>query len=94
MRRLGEIGNMMMHAGLILVVSAREITQSDLRTLSIGLNGRNDRIITIWAGDDITTDLSPDIQYLSKDLDNAVENIKKYLQSKGYIFSFESGSVL
>lgn len=94
MRRLGEIGNMMMHAGLILVVSAREITQSDLRTLSIGLNGRNDRIITIWAGDEITTDLSLDMQFLSKDLDDAVEDIKKYLQSKGYIFSYENSSVL
>jgi len=94
MRRLGEIGNMMMHAGLILVVSAQEITQSDLRTLSIGLNGRNDRIITIWAGDILTTDLSPDMQFLSKDLDNAVEDIKKYLQSKGYIFSYENSLVL
>jgi len=94
MRRLGEIGNMMMHAGLILVVSAREITQSDLRTLSIGLNGRNDRIITIWAGDDITTDLSPDLQYFSHESDNAVEDIKKYLKSKGFIFSFDSNTVL
>lgn len=94
MRRLGEVGNMMMHAGMILVVSAREITNDDLITLSISLNGRNDRIITIWAGDEVTTDLSPDMQFASEELGSAVENIKAYLINKGYIFTFDTDQVL
>jgi len=89
MRRLGEIGNMMMHAGMMLVVSAREITEQDVRTLRTEINERNDRLITIWAGDTITTNLEPDLQFAAHAMPRAIDEIKSYLKENGYIFSFE-----
>jgi len=94
MRRLGEIGNMMMHAGMMLVVSAREITERDVRTLRTEINERNDRLITVWAGDSITTDLEPDLHFSTKAIPNALDAIKSYLKENGYIFSFEHNHII
>ncbi|MCD6356575.1 MAG: adenylyl-sulfate kinase [Anaerolineaceae bacterium] len=88
-RRLAEIGNMMMHAGLILVVAAREINQKDVRALKTSFNGREDRLITVWAGDKITTDLKPDIHFKKDDVVGAVKGIKTYLKTNGYLFNFK-----
>ena len=75
MRRLAEVGNLMMHAGLILVVSAREISNSDTRILKTSLADRGDRLITAWVGGELTTDLEPDL-YFKKYSDNSWKTIK------------------
>jgi len=93
-RRLGEIGNMMLHSGMMLVVSAREITDHDIRILRTQINGRYDRLITVWAGDKITTDLEPDLVFSTEALPGAVESVKDYLRTNGYIFSFLSNGFL
>ena len=85
MRRLAEVANMMMHAGLITVVSAREISESDLRILRLGLGDRAERLVTVWAGSRPTTDLSPDLAFSDKELDGSIEAISRLLESKGYI---------
>jgi len=87
MRRLAEIGNLMMHAGLILVVSAREISNSDIRLLKTSLADRGDRLITAWVGGELTTDLDPDI-YLKKYSVDSWKSITKHLIEKKYIFGF------
>jgi len=88
-RRLAEIGNMMMHIGLILVVSAQDISDNDVRILKTSLNGRSDRLITVWAGNTITTDLDPDLKFSENEIHNADEDIIKYLKRNGFIFSFD-----
>lgn len=88
MRRLAEVGNLMMHAGLILVASAREISEADVRTLKTALADRNDRLITVWAGEPITTDLQPDLYFSEPLLGHAWAEIKSYLIEQGYIFGF------
>jgi len=93
-RRLAEIGNMMMHVGLILVVSAQEISENDVRVLKTSLNGRGDRLITIWAGNTITTDLAPDLKFLENEIHGADEEITKYLKENGFIFSFDLNNSL
>jgi len=88
-RRLAEIGNMMMHIGLILVVSAQDISDNDVRILKTSLNGRSDRLITVWSGNTITTDLDPDLKFSENEIHNADEDIIKYLKRNGFIFSFD-----
>ncbi len=87
MRRLAEVSNMMMHAGLITVVSAREISESDLRILHLGLGDRADRLITVWAGSRLTTDFEPDLVFRNKQLPDAVDAITQYLRDRNYILS-------
>ena len=56
MRRLAEVANLMLDAGIILVVAAAELTQDDLEVIKTAV--QPDWIETIWAGDTITTDLA------------------------------------
>jgi bifunctional enzyme CysN/CysC len=71
MRRLAEVANLMLDAGMILIVTAAELTQDDLEVIKTAV--QPDWIETIWAGDDVTTDL-------------AVDQVKAHLQDKGIIF--------
>lgn len=87
-RRLAEIGNMMMHIGLILVVSAQDISENDVRILKTSLNDRGDRLITVWTGNTITTDLAPDLKFSENEIDNADEDIIKHLKRNSFIFGF------
>ena len=92
-RRLAEIGNMMMHAGMILVVSAREISENDVRILKTAINDRSDRIITVWAGDAVTTDLQPHLHFTAAEIPNANSAIKRFLQEQGYIFGYNFNGI-
>jgi len=60
MRRLAEVANLMLDAGMILIVAAAELTQEDLEVIKTAV--QPDWIETIWAGDSITTDLAVDLQ--------------------------------
>jgi len=93
MRRLAEIGNLMIHAGLILIVSAREISHADVRILQTALTDRGDRLITIWTGDEVTTDLQPHLLFSADEMNSAAETIKRFLQEQGFIFSFSQNGV-
>jgi bifunctional enzyme CysN/CysC len=92
-RRLAEIANLMMHAGIILVVSAQEISQADVKILQTALTDRGDRLITVWAGDTVTTDLQSHLQFSAEEILQAPEGIKRYLQEQGYIFRYNSNRV-
>ena len=52
-RRLGEIANLMIDAGMILVVSAAELRQEDLDTVRVSVPA--ERIATVWVGAAVTT---------------------------------------
>jgi bifunctional enzyme CysN/CysC len=84
MRRLGEVANLMLDAGIILVVAAAELTQEDLEVLKTAV--QPDLIETVWAGDIITTDLTCDLQLPSGAVPEAVDSLKAHLQDKGIIF--------
>jgi bifunctional enzyme CysN/CysC len=84
MRRLAEIANLMLDAGIILVVAAAELTQDDLEVIKTAV--QPDWIETVWAGDDITTDLAVDIQLPGGAVPEAVDQLKAHLQDKGIIF--------
>jgi bifunctional enzyme CysN/CysC len=84
MRRLAEVANLMLDAGIILVVAAAELTQDDLEVIKTAV--QPDWIETIWAGDSITTDLSVDLHLAGGAVPEAVDRLKAHLQDKGIIF--------
>jgi bifunctional enzyme CysN/CysC len=84
MRRLAEIANLMLDAGIILVVAAAELTQDDLEVIKTAV--QPDWIETVWAGDTITTDLAVDLQLPGGAVPEAVDRLKAHLQDKGIIF--------
>ena len=84
MRRLAEVANLMLDAGIILIVAAAELTQEDLEIIKTAV--QPDWIETIWAGDSITTDLSFDLQLPGGAVPEAVDILKAHLQEKGIIF--------
>jgi bifunctional enzyme CysN/CysC len=84
MRRLGEVANLMLDAGIILVVAAAELTQDDLEVIKTAV--QPDWIETVWAGDTITTDLACDLHLPGGAVPEAVDRLKAHLQDKGVIF--------
>jgi bifunctional enzyme CysN/CysC len=84
MRRLAEVANLMLDAGIILVVAAAELTQDDLEVIKTAV--QPDWIETIWAGDSITTDLAVDLHLPGGAVPEAVDRLKAHLQDKGIIF--------
>jgi bifunctional enzyme CysN/CysC len=84
MRRLGEVANLMLDAGIILVVAAAELTQEDLEVIKTAV--QPDWIETVWAGDTITTDLVCDLHLTGGAVPEAVDQLKAHLQDKGIIF--------
>jgi bifunctional enzyme CysN/CysC len=84
MRRLAEVANLMLDAGIILVVAAAELTQEDLEVIKTAV--QPELIETIWAGDTITTDLACDLHLPGGASTEAVDQLKAHLQDKGIIF--------
>jgi len=85
LRRLAEVSHLMLDAGAILVVTAVELTQSDLELIKTTVNPQ--QIETVWLGDRVTTDLEFDLhipEFTSEDQVSA--QIKGLLQDRGIIF--------
>jgi bifunctional enzyme CysN/CysC len=85
LRRLGEVANMMLDAGAILIVTAQELSQEDLEVVRTAVDP--DRIELIWVGDHVTTDVSYDMILGDNEADSeGVDRIKRLLQDKGVLF--------
>ena len=80
MRRLAEVANLMLDAGIILVVAAAELRQDDLEVIKTAV--QPDWIETVWAGDTITTDLSVDLQLPGGAIPEAVDRLKAHLRTR------------
>ncbi|NMB90193.1 MAG: adenylyl-sulfate kinase [Chloroflexi bacterium] len=86
-RRLAEVANLMMDAGLILVVSTRELRPADVKVLETALADRAERIFTVWAGDTVTTSLRPHLHLKAEDCPDGAHKIKELLQRQDVIFN-------
>ena len=85
LRRLAEVANLMLDAGMILIVTAIELTQGDMDLITAAVEP--ERIVTVWIGGPATTDLTCDLQLFEREsADAAVERITILLQEKGIIF--------
>jgi bifunctional enzyme CysN/CysC len=85
LRRLAEVANIVLDTGMILVVTAHELTQEDLDLIRTAVDP--DRIETVWVGDTVTTDLACDL-VIGPDESPAesLDRIKRQLQDDGVIF--------
>ena len=85
MRRLAEVANLMLDAGVILIVTAAELTQEDLELIKTTVEP--DRIETVWVGDQVTTDITCDLVMTDPEQElERVDRIKALLQDKGVIY--------
>jgi bifunctional enzyme CysN/CysC len=85
LRRLSEIANLMLDAGVILIVSAQELNQEDLDI--IGASVGPDRIETVWLGERVTTDIEHDLHLPDAgSTPESVQQIKNLLRDNGAIF--------
>lgn len=84
-RRLAEVANILLDTGIILIVTAIELTQDDLEIIKTIVSP--DRIEVVWVGEEVTTDITYDLLVPDpKNVDEAVERIKSLLQERGVIF--------
>lgn len=85
LRRLGEVANIMLDAGSLLIVTAQELTQEDLEVVKTSVDP--DRIEVIWVGDHVSTDVTYDLILGDQEAEtDGVDRIKRLLQDKGVLF--------
>jgi len=85
MRRLAEVANIMLDAGMILIVTAAELTSEDLDVIRAAVEP--ERIETIWVGDRMTTDLECNL-YVSdaEGRSESLDRIETRLKDLGVVF--------
>ena len=84
LRRLAEVANILLDAGVILVVTAIGLTRKEMEIIHNVVD--SDLIEPIWLGEEPTDiDFAMKIPNLET-LDETVDNVKALLQSKGIIF--------
>ncbi|NLW47894.1 MAG: adenylyl-sulfate kinase [Firmicutes bacterium] len=85
LRRLAEVANLILESGMMLIVTAIELTKENMEVINTTVNTKN--IVTVWVGKNITTDIDYDIylpEFASEE--QAAAKIKVHLQGKGIIF--------
>ncbi|HWK12130.1 MAG TPA: GTP-binding protein [Vicinamibacterales bacterium] len=83
-RRLGEVANILLDAGLIVIATAIDLAQEDAERLRTAVGA--DRVAFVWMGDDVATDLTPDLIVGDDDDADATMPLKALLQQMGVIF--------
>jgi bifunctional enzyme CysN/CysC len=83
-RRLAEVAHLMLDAGMILVLTAVEFTAENLEMLNAALT--EETILTIWMGNEITTDIPFDLQVLADEApEAALARVLVLLHEQGLI---------
>ena len=82
LRRLAEIANLMLNAGLILIVSAQELTQEELALVRTSVHPH--RIDTVWLGDATESDLGAGLYLSQRDsVETHVTEVRRFLTGSG-----------
>jgi bifunctional enzyme CysN/CysC len=83
-RRFAEVCHLLLDTGLILIVTAIELTSTDVKILKTIIN--TEIIQTIWLGEEITTDLVPDLRLeANEDEQTQIARIKAAIEAAGVI---------
>jgi bifunctional enzyme CysN/CysC len=84
LRRLGEVGNLLLDAGMLLVVTAAELTEGELDLLRTTVDAS--RIYTAWLGPVAGTGLAPHLHLGAEDSEaENVERIRQLLLEGGVL---------
>jgi bifunctional enzyme CysN/CysC len=87
-RRLGEIANLMLDAGVLLVVSVAELAHDDLDIVQTSVPP--ERILTVWMGEVAAGGIGGDLVVPDGDDDTgAVEDVVALLRARGVILPAE-----
>ncbi len=85
LRRLAEVSRLLLDAGVILIVTASQLTQADLEVMKTLIEAG--RIETVWLGEDGISDIRYDLQLPAMSPEEtAVSAVKELLQDRGVIF--------
>ncbi len=85
MESLGELGNILLHAGNIFIVTIDDLKNEDINILKATLKGD---LETIYIGFNSDIEMTPDL-YLDgyKENRSILDDIKSHLGRKGIIFN-------
>jgi bifunctional enzyme CysN/CysC len=83
LRRLAEVANILLDAGVILVVTAIGLTQNELEIIRGVVD--SDLIEAVWLGEEPTDIQALHVPHLDN-MDRTLETVKAMLQNKGIIF--------
>jgi len=84
LRRLGEIANILLDAGLIVVAAAAALSAQEVEMIRTTVR---QRVVTAWLGDHVSTDLAPDLLLPNTTADDRMSRLKEHLQDRGAMFS-------
>ena len=84
-RRVGEVINLMMDTGMILILTAIDLTAYDIELIKTIANPSE--LITVWTGMRVTTDLECDLIFRGRNLERQTREIIAELGEKGIVFS-------
>lgn len=82
-RRFAEVANLMLDAGMLLIVTATNLTRSDYKILQAVVERD---VEVVWVGKELTTDLLADMQLDDKDYERSIQRIINMLKDKNSIF--------
>jgi bifunctional enzyme CysN/CysC len=83
-RRLAEIANLMLDAGMILIVSAQALSQEELNLITTSVDAT--RMQTVWVGDAASAGAPYDLVLPEPDAEDNVDRVRALLVSKGVLF--------
>lgn len=84
-RRFAEVSHILLEAGLILIVTAIELTRQDIKLIRTVVG--DERIQTVWLGEEITTDIQPDLHLVDDEVNHSVIQILQMMRETGIIFT-------
>lgn len=85
-RRLAEVAHLFLDAGIILIITADDLRESDLDLIRVPVNPAD--IVTVWIGDEVNGALHPELTLPSEaNAPDAVTSIRSILRRRGAIFS-------
>jgi bifunctional enzyme CysN/CysC len=85
LRRLGEVANILLDAGMIVIATAAALTKEDVDV--IRTSGGSDGVLTVWLGDQLTTDLACDLLLTEREAETeGVSRVKSLLHDCGAVF--------
>jgi bifunctional enzyme CysN/CysC len=84
LRRMGEVANILLDAGMIVVAAAASLTGEEMAVIRTAVG--EDRVSSVWLGGAVTTDLVPDLLLSREDEDEHLGRMKLLLQDQGVIF--------
>jgi bifunctional enzyme CysN/CysC len=85
LRRLMEVAHILLDAGMILIITALELTSEDLENIKNVIGPG--RLETVWVGENVSADMGYDLQIpVINSEEIAVNAVKELLEDRGVIF--------